>query len=237
MQADGGPEKKHGVLVAGGTGALGSAVVGELAARGYPVCATWVVEKERDRLLEQLGQSADVQTVHADLFEPDGAQAAVDAVTDLGAVINLVGGFAAGAKTHETDPQSFQHMLSVNVTPGFLLARAAMPRLMAAGGGSFICVSARPAVRPFPGASGYITAKSGVLGLVGALDAEYRDQGVRSNAIMPSMIDTPANRTAQPNADHTRWVPPADIAKVVAFLISDEAWPVSGAAVPVYGLS
>jgi NAD(P)-dependent dehydrogenase (short-subunit alcohol dehydrogenase family) len=237
MQADGGPQKKHGVLVAGGTGALGSAVVGELAARGYPVSATYVVETERDSLLEKLDQSADVQTVYADLSEPEGAQQAVDAVTDLGAVINLVGGFAAGSKAHETDPDGFKHMLSLNLMPGFLLARAAMPRLTQAGGGSFICVSARPAVRPFPGASGYITAKSGVLGLVGALDAEYREQGVRANAIMPSMIDTPANRASLPNADHTRWVPPADIAKVVAFLISDEAWPVSGAAVPVYGLS
>jgi NAD(P)-dependent dehydrogenase (short-subunit alcohol dehydrogenase family) len=96
-------------------------------------------------------------------------------------------------------------------------------------------VSARPALNPFPGAAGYITAKAGVLAFIRALDAEYRDDGVRCNAILPSVIDTPANRGAQPDADHSTWVPPQQIAKVVRFLVSDESAPTSGAAIPVYG--
>ena len=126
-------------------------------------------------------------------------------------------------------------MLRLNLRPAFLLARAAMPRLVAAGGGSFVCVSARPALRPFPGAAGYVTAKAGVLAFVQALDVEYRGASVRSNAILPSVIDTPANRIAQPEADHSKWVPPQQIAKVVRFLVSDDSQPTSGAAVPVYG--
>jgi NAD(P)-dependent dehydrogenase (short-subunit alcohol dehydrogenase family) len=125
--------------------------------------------------------------------------------------------------------------MRLNVKPGFLLARAAMPRLIEAGGGAFVGVSARAALRPFPGAAAYIAAKAAVLALVQALDAEYKRDGIRCNAILPSVIDTPANRADQPNADHSKWVKPEEIAKVVRFLVSDESAPMSGAAVPVYG--
>jgi len=110
-----------------------------------------------------------------------------------------------------------------------------MPRLISNGGGAFVGVSARPALQPFAGAAGYITAKAGVLAFIRALDAEYRQDGVRCNAILPSVIDTSANRRAQPGADYSRWVPPQQIAHVVRFLVSDESAPTSGAAIPVYG--
>ena len=110
-----------------------------------------------------------------------------------------------------------------------------MPRLVERGGGAFVGVSARAALRPFAGAAGYVAGKAALLAFVQALDAEYRDQGVRANAILPSVIDTPANREAQPDADHSKWVDPGAIAKVVRFLVSDDSAPMSGAAVPVYG--
>jgi NAD(P)-dependent dehydrogenase (short-subunit alcohol dehydrogenase family) len=126
-------------------------------------------------------------------------------------------------------------MMRLNVMPAFFLARAAMPRMMERGGGAFVGVSARPALRPFSGAAGYISSKAALLALIQALDAEYKDDGIRCNAILPSVIDTPANREAMPNADYTRWVPPRQIAKVVRFLVSEESAATSGAAVPVYG--
>jgi NAD(P)-dependent dehydrogenase (short-subunit alcohol dehydrogenase family) len=218
------------VLVAGGTGYLGSAVVRELLASGYAVTATWVVEKERERLA-----SEPVALVEANLFEPEAVDAAVDATDDLEAVVNLVGGYAEGPRVHETDPDQFDAIMRLNVKPGFLLARAAMPRLIERGGGAFVGVSARAALRPFPGAAAYIAAKAAVLALIQALDAEYKHDGIRCNAILPSVIDTPANRAGQPNADYSKWVQPAEIAKVVRFLVSDESAPTSGAAVPVYG--
>jgi NAD(P)-dependent dehydrogenase (short-subunit alcohol dehydrogenase family) len=107
--------------------------------------------------------------------------------------------------------------------------------MVPAGGGSIVCVSARAALQPFSGASGYISAKAAVLAFAQAVAAEYRDDGVRCNAVLPSVIDTPANRAAQPGADSSRWVPPAEIARVIRFLCSDDAAPTSGAAVPVYG--
>jgi NAD(P)-dependent dehydrogenase (short-subunit alcohol dehydrogenase family) len=125
--------------------------------------------------------------------------------------------------------------MKLNVKPGFLLARAAMPQLIERGGGAFVGVSARAALRPFPGAAGYIASKAAVLALIQALDAEYKHHGIRCNAILPSVIDTPPNRAAQPDADYSKWVQPEEIAKVVRFLVSDESGPMSGAAVPVYG--
>jgi NAD(P)-dependent dehydrogenase (short-subunit alcohol dehydrogenase family) len=222
-----------GVLVAGGTGALGGAVVRELADSGWDVTATWIVESERERIESELGDRTTL--VRADLTDPAEATAAVEAVEDLEAVVDLVGGFKSGAKVHEADPGDLERMLRLNVTPAYLLARAAMPRLLERGGGAFVAVSARAAIRPFAGAAAYVLSKAAVLAFVKALDAEYRAGGVRANAILPSMIDTPANREATPGADFSKWVSPEQIAKVIRHLISDDSAPTSGAGIPVYG--
>jgi NAD(P)-dependent dehydrogenase (short-subunit alcohol dehydrogenase family) len=223
------------ILVAGGTGALGSAVLRELLGAGYSVTATWLVERERERVEADFGDAAGLTLVEADLMEPQAVESAVGSVDDLGAVVNLVGGFMSGPRVHETEPDDWERMLRLNLRPGFLLARAAVPRMLERGGGSYVGVSARPALQPFPGSAAYATAKAGVIAFVKGLDADYAKKGVRANAILPSIIDTPANRSATPDADFSKWVGPADIAKVVRFLVSDDAAVTSGAAIPVYG--
>jgi NAD(P)-dependent dehydrogenase (short-subunit alcohol dehydrogenase family) len=225
----------RGVLVAGGTGALGAGVVRALLEAGYPVTTSWVVDRERERVEDELRGADGLSLVEADLMEVEGAEAAVAATRDLGAVVNLVGGFASGPRAHETDIEAYEHMLRLNLRPGFLLARAAIPRFLEAGGGAYVGVSARPALQPFSGAAAYSTAKAAVLAFVRALDADYRADGIRCNAILPSVIDTPANRAATPDADFSRWVQPDDIGRVVRFLVSDDSAPTSGAAIPVYG--
>ena len=212
------------VLVAGGTGALGLALVRELADSGYHVTA-----------LDRHGDVEGVDTVHADLLDPAATAEAVAGVDDLEAVVNLVGGFAMGPKVGESSLEDFEQMLRLNLVPAFNLAHAAMPRMAEGGGGAFVCVGARAALEPFSGAAGYVTAKSGVITFVKALDAEYRDAGVRCNAVLPSIIDTPANREAMPSSDRAGWVAPEQIARVIRFLISPDSEVVSGAAVPVYG--
>ena len=221
------------VLVAGGTGFLGSAVLDVLTSAGYPVTATWVEERERDRVQDALGDR--VSLVQADLFDAHAVEQVVSSVDDLGAVVNLVGGYHSAGKAHEWDLADYDRMLELNLRPGFLLARTAMPRLVEAGGGVYVGVSARAALRPFPGAVGYITAKAAVLAFVQALAADYRDDGIRANAVLPNAIDTPANRKQMPNADFSKWVPPDEIARVIRFLVSDDSKPITGAAVPVYG--
>ena len=219
------------VLVGGGTGALGSAVVAELLDAGYEVTSTWLMPRERERTEKRDG----LTLVEADLTDAGSAAAAVESVHDLEAVVNLVGGFASGPKVHETEPEDFERQLRLNLTPAFLLAHAAMPRLIERGGGTFVCVSTRAALRPFAGAAGYVTSKAALLAFVKALDADYRDEGIRCNAVLPSVIDTPANRASMPDADWSKWVTPEEIARVIRFLVSDESKPVSGAGVPVYG--
>jgi len=223
-----------GVLIAGGTGALGSGVVRELLDAGYDVTVTWILDRELERAREELGDR--VEFVRADLMDPAGGAAeAVASVDDLEAVVDLVGGFSSGRLVHETSWDDFERMLRLNLAPAFNLAHEAMPRLVERGGGAFVAVSARAALRPFSGAAGYITAKAAVIAFIQALDAEYRKQGVRANAILPSVIDTPANRRDQPDADHSNWVQPAEIARVVRHLVSDDAAVTSGGAIPVYG--
>jgi NAD(P)-dependent dehydrogenase (short-subunit alcohol dehydrogenase family) len=225
----------RGVLVAGGTGALGAGVLHALLEGGYPVTATWLVDRERERVEADFEGAAGLTLVQADLMEPAGAEAAVEATPDLGAVVNLVGGFAAGPVAHETDIETYEQMLKLNLRPGFLLVSAAFPTLISSGGGAYVGVSARPALQPFKGSSAYSTAKAAVLAFVRALDADYGKDGIRSNAILPSVIDTPANRTATPDADFSKWVQPDEIGRVVRFLVSDDSAPTSGAAIPVYG--
>jgi NAD(P)-dependent dehydrogenase (short-subunit alcohol dehydrogenase family) len=224
------------ILVTGGTGALGSAVVGAFLDAGWRAAVTWIDPTELERVTERDG----LVLLEADLFDEQAveravAQAAGDASAPLRAVANLVGGYAGGARVHETAPEDFERQLALNLRPTFLVTRAALPRLIDAGGGGIVCVSTRAAVQPFSGAAGYIVSKAAVIAFVRTVATEYRDDGVRCNAILPSVIDTPANRAAQPDADHSRWVAPAEIAQVVRFLCSDESAPVSGAEVPVYG--
>ena len=221
------------VLVAGGTGALGVAVTRALLAAGRPVVATWMHEEARDRAEAEFAGAASLSLVQADLTRAATAAEAVGAVDRLGAVVNLVGGYAGGARVHETEPDALERMVRLNLLPSFLLARAAMPRLVESGAGTFVAVSARAALRPFAGAAGYIASKAGLLGLVQALDAEYRAEGVRVNAVLPGVIDTPANRAAQPDADRSRWAAPDRIAEVIRFLVSDESSAVSGASITV----
>ncbi len=225
-------------LVAGGAGALGSAVVAELRGRGWDVTVLDRHEHAGEPDAPPRGADGTVgalRYVQADLLDQQSAAAAVESVDGLKAVVNLVGGFAMGPKVGDSDLDEFEFMLRLNLFPAFNLARAAMPRLVAAGGGAFVCVSARAALEPFSGAAGYITAKAGILAFIRSLDAEYRGDGVRANAILPSVIDTPANRDSMPGSDWSKWVPPEQIARVIASLCSDDFVPTSGAVVPVYG--
>jgi NAD(P)-dependent dehydrogenase (short-subunit alcohol dehydrogenase family) len=219
------------VLVTGGKGGLGPAVIEAFRADGWRVVAPM-------RHPEAGGERLEV--VEADLFDEASVDRAVGhaagaAGAPLRAVVNLVGGYAGGTPLHQTRPEDFERMVTLNLRPTFLVTRAALPHLLALGAGSIVCLSARPAVQPFGGAAGYITAKAGVLAFAQAVAAEYKARGVRCNAVLPSVIDTPANRAAQPDADPSRWVPPAQIAAVIRFLCSDDSAPTSGAAVPVYG--
>jgi NAD(P)-dependent dehydrogenase (short-subunit alcohol dehydrogenase family) len=220
------------VIVTGGTGGLGAAVTRTLLDGGWRVVVPWYDERE----LERVEEHDRLVLVQADLTDPDSAANVVaQAGEALCGLVNLVGGFAQGGRVHETPVEEFERLLRLNLRPAYLMSAAAVQPMLARGGGAIVCVSARPAVQPFPGAVGYITSKAAVLAFVDVLHAEYGGEGIRANAIMPSIIDTPANRESQPDADFDRWVKPDEIARVVAYLCSDDAGVISGGHIPVYG--
>jgi NAD(P)-dependent dehydrogenase (short-subunit alcohol dehydrogenase family) len=225
------------VLVTGATGGLGPAVVAAFLDDGWRVVAT----SRSGRPPEDLAGRERLEPVATDLFEPaDVAEAVAVAAADqagapLRALVNLAGGYAAGGRVHETPVEQYERQLTLNLRPTYLVTQAVLPHLVDAGGGAVVCVSARAALAPFSGAAGYISAKAAVLAFAQAVAVEYKADGVRCNAVLPSVIDTPANRAAQPGADTSRWVPPTQVAAVIRFLCSDESAPTSGAAIPVYG--
>ena len=228
------------VLVTGGTGALGTAVVAELLDSGARVVATWIVPGHRDRLSETIGSPERLELVEADLTTdagPESAVAAANREPPLTALVNLVGGWAGGGRTHEAPPDEMSRMIELNLMTAYRATRAALPAMVEQGGGAIVCVGAEAALQPFKGSPGYNVAKAAVLAFVRSLAVDYRDDGIRANAVLPSVIDTPANRESMPNADHSKWVRPAEIGRVIRFLCSPDSTPTSGAAVPVYGRS
>ena len=223
-------------IVTGGTGGLGSAVTGRLLDDGWRVVVPWVEERELERLQQRDG----LELVKADLFDTDAVREVVTLAAGADAaplrgVVNLVGGFAVGGRVHETEIEEFERQFRLNLRPTYLIVQASASHLIDSGMGSIVCVSSRAALQPFPGAAGYISSKAAVIAFAQAVATEYKDDGVRCNAILPSVIDTPANRASMPNADHERWVKPAEIAAVIAHLLSPDSSPISGAAIPVYG--
>jgi NAD(P)-dependent dehydrogenase (short-subunit alcohol dehydrogenase family) len=229
-------------LITGGTGGLGVAVVDEFLAHGWRVVVPWVNERELERVPDagRPGGRERLELIQADLFERESVEAVVELASSksrapLRAVANLVGGFAMGARVHETPIDDFEQQLRLNLRPAYLVAFSAIPALLESGGGAMVLVSSRAAVQPFPRAAGYITSKAAVLAFAKALSAEYRDDGIRVNAVLPSVIATPAALDGMSPEQAAKAVPPEEIASVVRFLCSNDSAPISGAEVPVYG--
>jgi NAD(P)-dependent dehydrogenase (short-subunit alcohol dehydrogenase family) len=223
-------------IVTGGTGGLGSAVVARLLQDGWRVVVPWVAEQE----LERVTRHDRLELIQADLFDLEAVAAvaaagAADPQRPLAGLVNLVGGFAAGSRVHETPIDTFEAQFRLNLRPTYLMTQAVLGGMLEHGEGSIVCVGTRAAVQPFSGAAGYIASKAAVISFAQAVATEYKQDGIRCNVILPSVIDTPANRASMPDAKHERWVKPAEIAGVVAHLLSPDAQPTSGAAVPVYG--
>jgi NAD(P)-dependent dehydrogenase (short-subunit alcohol dehydrogenase family) len=221
-------------IVTGGTGGLGVSVVERLLADGWHVVVPWILEHELERLEARDG----LELVQADLFDPDPVAEVVrvaSARPPLRGLVNLVGGFAVGARVHETPLQEFERQFELNLRPTYLATQAALAVMLEQEGGSIVCVGTRAALQPFSGAAGYASSKAAVIAFAQAVAVEYRHDGIRCNAILPSVIDTPANRASMPDADFDRWVKPAQIAGVISFLLSEDSAPISGSAIPVYG--
>jgi NAD(P)-dependent dehydrogenase (short-subunit alcohol dehydrogenase family) len=226
------------ILVAGGTGGLGRAVTLAFLAAGARVAVTHVVPGEFDALRAATGASGPRLEGHAaDVTDESAAKAVVADVRDrhgrLDVLVNAVGGFAGGKPLWDADANALDRMLSLNLRSGWSLLRAVAPVMLAQGRGSIVNVAAQAALSPPAGLGAYAASKAAAIALVASLAADLKGTGVRANTILPSIIDTPANRKAMPDADFSKWPKPEEIARVVLFLCGDEAKLVNGAAIPV----
>jgi NAD(P)-dependent dehydrogenase (short-subunit alcohol dehydrogenase family) len=224
------------VVVTGGTGALGAGVVDILLGAGYAPVVTWVVERERARTEERYGDR--VRLEELDVTDPEATRAFGARIDDAGGawgLAHLVGGYRDGEPVTELDPAGWEAQIALNMTSAAYMMRALLPGMVARGEGRVVAVSSRVALRPFAGSAAYAASKAGLVALVGAAAEDVKHDGVTVNCILPSVIDTPANRAGQPDADGSRWVRPAEVGEAIAFLLSEGASAVTGAAVPVYG--
>jgi NAD(P)-dependent dehydrogenase (short-subunit alcohol dehydrogenase family) len=228
------------ILVAGGTGGLGRAISLALLGQGAQVAVTFRAEEELTALLQEAGDSR--TRLAGFKVDVTDSQATADLAQKLNAqyghlegLVNTVGAYAGGLSLWDTTPDAFDRMISLNLRSGYALARAVAPVFIARKQGSIVNISAKAAWDHAAGASAYAASKAAALALMDSLAADLRGTGVRVNSVLPSIIDTPANRRAMPTADFTQWPKPEDIARVVLFLLCDESRVIHGASIPVFG--
>ncbi len=223
-------------LVAGGTGGLGRAVSLAFLDEGATVFVPYRTETEFAELRRAAGaRDAQLTGQPVDVLEEAAVAKFLEEIGPVDVLVNTVGGYAGGVELWKLAPADFDRMLNLNLRTGYLLARAIVPGMLKRGRGAVVNVSAKAALDHGAGASAYAASKAASLALMDSLAADTRGTGVRVNSVLPSIIDTKANRDAMPGANFAVWPKPEDIAKVILFLASDAANVVHGAAVTVYG--
>jgi NAD(P)-dependent dehydrogenase (short-subunit alcohol dehydrogenase family) len=216
------------VLITGANGGLGTAVCQEFLAGGAKVIG----------VAREWKAAEPFAMIAADVSTAEGCESMVKQALEHGpldALVHLVGGFAGGSGVAETSDETWDKMMNINLRAAFCCIRAALKPMQAAGRGRIVAVGTRMAVEPSPNFAAYAVSKAALVALVKNVAAEGQKFGVTANVILPSTIDTPANRAAMPKVDPSRWVKPESIAKLLVYLVSDAAADTSGAVIPIYG--
>jgi NAD(P)-dependent dehydrogenase (short-subunit alcohol dehydrogenase family) len=229
------------VLVTGGTGGLGREVTMAFLETGASVVVTYRVAEEfaavvsaaerigatpPDGMAVDVTDAAAVEKFVADILAKHGR---------LDIMVNAVGGYAGGTNLWETDSKTYDQMLQLNLKAGFVLARAIVPQMIRQNRGWIVNIASKAAFDHAAGGALYAASKAGALALFDSLAADVKSHNINVNSVIPSIIDTAANRKAMPGADFSNWPKPAEIARVILFLCSEEARVIHGAAIPVYG--
>lgn len=230
------------VVVAGSAGSLGSAVAQKFISEGAHVAP---IDLDMDRVRKQFSDlettGGYVVTQSVDSTDPNSLNEALQSIVDhygrIDVLANTVGGFRMGTPVHELSLEDWDFMLDINAKSMLLTCRAILPTMLAQGWGRIINVAARSGLAGYGWMAPYSVSKSAVIRLTESIAEEVKDKGINVNCVMPGTIDTPQNRIDMPKANHSTWVPPQQIAEVIAFLGSKGANAINGAAIPVYGLS
>jgi NAD(P)-dependent dehydrogenase (short-subunit alcohol dehydrogenase family) len=227
------------VVVAGGTGGLGKSVSIAFLEEGAKVIVTYRKDEEFQSLKGSVRERASLDGYRVDISDENSTLEFINKVAikygTIDVLVNAVGGYAGGVKLWDLDSSTLERMLALNLRSGYLLARALIPIMLKAGRGSVVNVAAKAAIDHASGASAYAASKAAAVALMDSLAADTLGTGVRVNSVLPSIIDTAANRLAMPEADFSTWPKPQEIAQVILFLASSAAKVVHGASVPVYG--
>ncbi len=226
------------ILVTGGTGGLGRAISLAFLEEGATVLVTYRSQDEFDALKSAAGANvAKLEGKDVDVLEEAALKTFVAGIVAqhgrLDTLVNAVGGYSAGKPLWEMDAKALDQMLNLNLRAGYLLVRSIVPQMLKQGSGAIVNVAATAAINHMASASEYVASKAAALAMINSLAADLKGSGVRANTIMPSIIDTEANRKAMPDADHAKWPKPEEVARVILFLCSDDAKLVHGAAIPV----
>ena len=231
-------------FITGGTGAVGHAVTRAFLASGYRVAVTYRGAEGWSALVGAEAAAADegrLIGLAADVTDPAAMKRAADqaasAFHGLAALVHVAGGYAGGANVEDVAPETVRAMIDLNLLSAFWAARAVVPHAKRSARGRLLFVSSRGALDPGSGAAAYTASKLGLHALVATLANELKSAGVTANAVLPGLIDTPANRDAMPNGNFDLWLKPEAIAALLLFLASDEAASTSGALIPIDGRS
>lgn len=228
------------VLITGATGALGQVTSRIFAEAGARLALTARSEAKLKELAALLTLPTDrLLTRAADVTDAASVDGLVEKTVAyfgrVDALLHVAGGWRGGKTVANTDLGDLDFMLALNLKSVFLVCRAVLPHMAAQGWGRIVAVGSRSAVQPQRRSGVYAASKAGLIALIETIAAEVKGQGITANVVLPSTIDTPANRQAMPKADFSKWVPPEQIAAAMLYLCSDEAASVNGARISVYG--
>ncbi len=227
------------VLITGGTGALGRAITSAFIACKAKVVSSYVVEREIEQLKTET--KSVVQLIKADVTKEEDVKRLVSNIINkyghIHILVNVVGGYFGGKSVYELDEKEWDLMMTMNLKSAFLISKHVIPQMISSKYGKAVHVSSRTGLQSAGYDSAYAASKSGLIRLVESLSGETKESNINVNCIMPSIIDTEANRKAMPTADFSKWVKPEDLANVVLFLCSEDAKVITGAAIPTYGVA
>ena len=231
------------VLVTGGTGGLGREVTMAFLEAGATVLVTYVVVEEFAAVVSAAGRTGAVPPAGM-IVDVTNTQAVEKCIAEIVAkqgrldiLVNTVGGYAGGTNVWESDLGTYDKMLNLNLKAGFVLAHAVVPQKIKQNRGWIVNIASKAAFDHAAGGALYEASKAGALALFDSLAADVKPYNINVNSVLPSIIDTAANRKAMPGADFSKWPKPEEIARVILFLCSEEARVIHGAAIPVYGKS